>query len=358
MPPTSSHPTPDPRDPSRGLSDESASDEVQEMTEEEAKAVKTFSFQVSAGQKPNTKTLLRSDTQTPPAGPRRQREESLADPNFTPLAETPSSQLPTAAAVTSTARHPATRRASRKMTVAPARTLQRKRRGFPPSTISLALHGCLLVLLSIYTLVPPPQEEKLNFSTSTVAYEEIEEFQDLEIDPSEALEALDSELAAELSDPGAASFGDLSAESALADVAGDTALGDDSIGQLGNLLGDTGSGLADVGDSLGAAATASFFGTQVEGRRILYLLDNSGGMKGGKLETLIDELLKSVSSLQPQQEFYVIFYSDTIYPLFYPQPATDFVRATPKNREYLQAWLKRVELRTGNKIDAALEAAV
>jgi len=252
-----------------------------------------------------------------------------------------------------------TREASAKSIAAhPEPPIKRTRRGLPSSTISLIVHAAIIFLLSIYTLGLPPKEEELGLFTSTAAYEDVEDFQDLEIDPSEELDSLDTELSAELSDPGAAAFGDLSAESALADVSGDMALESDSLGDLGNLLGETGSGLADEGEGMGTAATASFFGTKVEGNRILYMLDNSGGMKGGKFETLVDELLKSVDSLQPKQQFYVIFYSDTVYPLFYPQPATDFVRGTEKNMRFLREWLDTVELCVGNSIDEALEAAL
>ena len=374
MPSDSSKPTSDPRDapvaaPEESPDDEMSSEKSDEMTTEEAKAVETFRFEASAGKK-----IWADDPQ--PAAPQRvsQSVESPESPSVASAqptslaAEQPPVKSPPSRVLKTDKRPEPQRQQPRPQHAAPLPTrskievegpqpVKRAKRGLPSSTISLIVHGLLILLLSLYTLGLPPKEEELGLFASTAAYEEVEDFQDLEIDPSEEMESLDSDLAAELSDPGAASFGDLSAESALADVSGDSALSSDTIGELGDLFGEAGSGSAEEGEGLGAA-TASFFGTKVEGRRILYLLDNSGGMKGGKLEALIEELLKSVASLQPRQEFYVIFYSDSIYPLFYPEPATEFVRATKKNREYLREWLNKVELRTGNKIDEALEAAV
>jgi len=141
-------------------------------------------------------------------------------------------------------------------------------------------------------------------------------------------------------------------------VSGDSALSSDDIGEFGNLFGDAGTGIATEGEGLGAAATASFFGTKVEGDRIVYVLDNSGGMQRGRLETLIDELLKSIESLMPKQKFYIIFYSDALYPLFYPDAPQNFVRANDRNKKLLRRWLDTVEFCEGNVVDEAIEAAL
>ena len=389
---SSSDPEPDPRDPQATDPNDSL---ARGFSAEEAKAVKTFSYEVSAGNRlklegtahavatpsgdsSKNKTeqpAKRPGAQTPNQMVLPERPGDLAQPsrksktkNLLAHGEsratsesnqgTRKAPLPEPAGDKITATQMVSKSWIRAIQAETKQPLKRTRRGLPSSTISLILHGLIIMILSVYTLGLPPQEEELALFTSTAAYEELEDFQDMEIDPSEELESLDNDLTSQLVDPGEASFGDLSAESMLADVSGDEALGSDSIGEFGNLFGDAGSGDSDADDGDGARATAIFFGTKIEGKRILYLLDNSGGMKDGKLETLIKELLLSVASLQPRQEFYVIFYSDTIYPLFFPQPATDFVRANKENHESLRNWLDKVELRTGNKIDEALNAAV
>jgi hypothetical protein len=231
--------------------------------------------------------------------------------------------------------------------------------------VSLGLHALLLLCLAFTTLVVFQEQEQLELYTTTAVYETVEEFQDLEIDPADELEALADDLAMELDEPAAATFAELSSESfldqpvhselTLNESTADQATG--SLGDVGQLFGENGSGMSEIGTGRGGAMV-KFFGTEIKARRILYMLDNSGGMlQGGKFEALIAELQASVSVLEAKQQFYVIFFSDTVYPLFYPQSVRRFMPATDKNRKQLQQWLDSVELCTGNAIDEALAAA-
>ncbi|MCH7751261.1 MAG: VWA domain-containing protein [Planctomycetes bacterium] len=230
-------------------------------------------------------------------------------------------------------------------------------RGRTPSwLVSLAVHAVILLLLSFFSLATFQQED-LGLWASTAPQEVVDEFAEFEIDPSLDLDSLDTESPLELEDPGMGSFGDLSAESQWSDVSSSTSLVSDNLGEWGSLFGKGGNGLSDLGAGSGGATT-SFFGTQVKANRILFMLDNSGGMgREGKFETLVDELLKTVDSMQPKQQFYVIFYSDTVYPLFHPRSESGFVRATEPNKRRLREWLRTVELCMGNAIDEAIAAA-
>jgi len=229
---------------------------------------------------------------------------------------------------------------------------------------SLSAHILLLICLAFSTLAVM-QEEELELYASPAVYETVEEFEDLEIDPAEQLDLLEEEL--NTPDPDTlANLGSETlieeptlseipiAESASAEVAS-------SLAELGQLFGDQGTGLSGMDDELGSGkggAMAKFFGTEIKARHILYMLDNSGGMrKGGKFEALVSELLTSVRALNPKQKFYVIFYSDTVYPLFFPYSVREFIRSTPKSQKKLAAWLDSVELCGGNAIDEALAAA-
>jgi hypothetical protein len=42
--------------------------------------------------------------------------------------------------------------------------------------------------------------------------------------------------------------------------------------------------------------------------------------------------------------FYVVFFSDTAYPLFHPSPAPGFVKATEENKALLKRWLRTLQL--------------
>jgi len=234
---------------------------------------------------------------------------------------------------------------------------QRGRRRVPSWTTSLALHGAVILLLSLYALPGLQKNEDFGLLASAAPVEEeVGEFQEIEIDSMEALESID--LAPEIFDPGAAALGELSIESTLFNASdNETTLPSDSLGDLGALFGESGSGLTDLSIGTSEGDTASFFGAKVQGKRILYMIDNSGSMQNGRMETVLLELRKSVESLDANQQFYVIFYSDTVYGLGHPQPAHGFLPANKQNKQRLQQWLETVELCGGNAIDEAIVAA-
>lgn len=240
--------------------------------------------------------------------------------------------------------------------------LRQSLRKMPSLGVSFFLHLVLLLLLSFYTLATLKSEADLWLHASVAPVKESVDFSEIEIVPTESLELVSesedfqTKLPAELIDADRAAFGELSIDSALVDVPSDTGASANGLGDLGMLFGEDGLGMADLG--MGQRGTvATFFGTRVEAKRILYMLDNSGSMQNGRLETMIFETIKSVGALTPKQHFYVIFYSDTVYPLFYPQPARQFVRATDKNKQRLRQWLGTVEMHSGNAVVKAIEAA-
>jgi hypothetical protein len=101
----------------------------------------------------------------------------------------------------------------------------------------------------------------------------------------------------------------------------------------------------------------NFFGTPARANRVVFLVDNSGSMKQGRMETTLLELVRSVESLGDKQEFYVVFYSDQAYPLFYPHSEMKAVAATRENKERLYRWLHTIELCTGGALLKAVEMA-
>ncbi len=241
------------------------------------------------------------------------------------------------------------------------RRVARESRGW---LTSLTAHIVVLAILALTSLVIP-QKEELELYAFAPAYEPVEDFEDFEIDPSEELDTLDEML----SEPDPAPLEDLLSdtlieEPAIAEAptnASPPAELSTDLSELSDLFGESAAGLTGMDSAVGegtGAGMAKFFGTEVKARRILYMLDNSGGMrKDGKFEALVSELKRSVSGLDAKQEFYVIFYSDTVYPLFYPQGVRKFVRSNDRNRKMLDRWLASVELCVGNAIDEALAAA-
>ncbi len=102
---------------------------------------------------------------------------------------------------------------------------------------------------------------------------------------------------------------------------------------------------------------ARFFGAKAAAERIVFVVDNSNSMSDGRFETALMEIAASVERLTPQQRFFVYFYSDAVYPLYYPESADDFQLATRDNRQRLKRWLGTVEMCTGGKVLDAMQAA-
>jgi hypothetical protein len=97
-----------------------------------------------------------------------------------------------------------------------------------------------------------------------------------------------------------------------------------------------------------APGFSTFFGTRSQGDRFVFIVDNSSSMKDGRLEAALAELGRSVDALGRRQSFYVIFVADQVYPMFFPDRASELAFATPENKELLRAWLGKVQLAGGN----------
>ncbi len=234
---------------------------------------------------------------------------------------------------------------------------KKRRRSAPPWAVSLGIHAAILSVLSLFTLATLEPDEFLVWSNAPVM-DDVEEFQELEIESQLDLEELETELPTELEDAGMAALGDVSADSVFSEISHSGPLSGESIGEWGSMFGDQGSGLADLGLGEGNALT-EFFGTKSKARNVVFVIDNTSSMASGGLETVIVEMMKTVESLDSKQRFYVYFFSDQVYPLFYPQPVSTLIRPTAANKKSLRRWLDTVEFCTGGvwQLTQALEAA-
>lgn len=232
------------------------------------------------------------------------------------------------------------------------------------------VHAAIAGLLSLITISQFQPKHEMDVVVAAEPLENID-FAGAEAKPLDDADEIAENFDAptdQLIDPGKPTLGmeagdglhsELTDEFALASAGlGGEATAPGGLGGMGGLFGDGTGGTSEFGSGLGAApATPQFFGAKIEGRRIVFVLDNSGSMQGGRLETVNAELERCVASLDPDQEFYVIFYSDMPYPLFYPDPVDRYVRPTPRNRELLRDWLATVELCLGDAVLDALNAA-
>ena len=338
-----------------GVNDEGAVDEA---------ALESFIVEVSAGKEATTKTasrraMRRSSKLAKGIMTLRDGEspESLPEPQYETTS--PSSRVDDRTAestnlVVSSEENPR------------GRNLKQRKKRSRYLSLNLLGHIAAIIGLSMFTLELPPKAKSLELSSAPLPYESEDSDLDLEID-SESLDELTEGLEVDFQEESLTEETDLASEllsdAAFAEL---SETSQTSSGEVAGLFG-SGMGLEGLGsdglDREGLASEvalepmATFFGEKIQGRRIVFLVDNSGGMNGGGLETLIDELLKTVNLLTPRQGFYVIFYSDIAYPMFYPRPARDFIRPTAQNKRQLAAWLDTVELCTGNAVDQGLAAA-
>lgn len=244
-----------------------------------------------------------------------------------------------------------------------------RRRAIPAWFASLSVHGTLIALLATLSIaaVEAPHELEMVFAPAPAEVEEVSFDEPLLEDPAAAVGAIVADdLPAQLIDPGEAAFGGFSAEGDLGtglDIPGDTGPagtpgGGGPLGEIGSMLGvEGGTGAGAFGSGLGGAPNAKFFGAEIAGRRIVFVLDNSGSMQGGRLETVIAELLNCLDRLRDDQEFYVIFHSDIVYPMLYPDPIDRYLRPTEANKQLVAEWLDTVELCLGDSVEEAIIAA-
>ncbi|TWT86319.1 hypothetical protein Mal64_38590 [Pseudobythopirellula maris] len=105
------------------------------------------------------------------------------------------------------------------------------------------------------------------------------------------------------------------------------------------------------------SGSVSFFGAESAADRVVYVIDNSGSMQRGRLETSLMELRRSIRQLSESQSFYVVVYSDQAYPMFFPDSTMEMLPATRPNQKKLIAWLGEVEMCMGGRLLDAMELA-
>ena len=212
-----------------------------------------------------------------------------------------------------------------------------------PFAASMILHVVAILVMALVIAVRPSQTKPVVSITASVSDDEtIDELMPLEIEHVEPPEMTDPAVDAS-ADAGAISFGDtVDAGAATVDVGDFGSAGD--LGDFGDLAGlEIGTGLGGEGDGPGAAANVEFFGAKSAGKTVVFVVDNSNSMGGGRFETALDALMRAVEGLGSNQRFYVIFYSDSAYGMFHPQAAPGLVAASADNKEKLRDWLYTVE---------------
>ncbi len=115
----------------------------------------------------------------------------------------------------------------------------------------------------------------------------------------------------------------------------------------------TGKGIIELAEN-----ETSFFGIKGQGKKFCFVVDNSKSMNGTRFRAALGELMYSIEKLQPDQVFYVVFFSDGAYPLFFPNIAPAMIPATAQNKAKFRAWLQFVEMGPATFGSAAMKIAL
>lgn len=108
----------------------------------------------------------------------------------------------------------------------------------------------------------------------------------------------------------------------------------------------------------GGPGKVSFFGAEAEAERIVFVVDNSGSMQHGRMQVTLLELAASIRRLSESQHFYVVFFSDQAYPMFFPKSVMETLPATQENKKAAMQWLRSVEMCLGGRLLDAMDFAI
>lgn len=108
---------------------------------------------------------------------------------------------------------------------------------------------------------------------------------------------------------------------------------------------------SDLQRKAGNGKNAQFFGIGATGRNFVFIVDSSGSMGGRRWKNATRELSESLTGLQPNQQFYVIFFDHQTHLMFQGRVKNfrksrplKMLSATEENVGRVNKWLKRIDL--------------
>ena len=115
------------------------------------------------------------------------------------------------------------------------------------------------------------------------------------------------------------------------------------------------------GHGVGDGSGTSFFGLDAAGQKFVFVVDASGSMRrpfAGPGKTLLGrvkmEILKCVTQMSPDQEFYIVFFNDHAIPM----PADELVKATPDAQRHYLYWMASAKAGGNTEPEKALSIAM
>ena len=220
--------------------------------------------------------------------------------------------------------------------------------GLPPWLVSTLVHIALILVLAVLTLTNVADNPmSLNVDTRTGMDEFTEitvlDFDELNIEQESLVESM---------------IGSEEEVAIFAQVTSPITLQTTQLSEFSDFNAGLGEMVEGLEPLVNATSTTSFFGAEQSAQKVVFVVDNSNSMRKGKFETALAELSKSIDELSPNQQFHVIFFSDTAYLMFHPRPVKKLVSATEKNKERLRDWLYSAEMCLKTKGEDAMNAAI
>jgi hypothetical protein len=115
------------------------------------------------------------------------------------------------------------------------------------------------------------------------------------------------------------------------------------------------------GNGVGDGSGTSFFGLDSTGKKFVFVVDASGSMRRpfeGPGNTLLGrvklELVRCVTQMSADQEFFIVFFNDDAIPM----PATELIKATPEAQKHFLYWMARTKAGGNTEPEAALRIAM
>ena len=123
--------------------------------------------------------------------------------------------------------------------------------------------------------------------------------------------------------------------------------------------GGAGEGKAGTADGAGendgkGKGRVTFFGKEVQANSVAFVIDASKSMTGTRFQRARKELVNALSKLEPHQNFFVVFYTNETYPMFFPDNTIALIPADQKNLGRVFSWIEQAQVQGGTQPQLAI----
>lgn len=120
-----------------------------------------------------------------------------------------------------------------------------------------------------------------------------------------------------------------------------------------------GTGKAGTADGAGendrqGQGRVTFFGKEVQANSVAFVIDASKSMSGTRFQRARTELLNALSKLKPDQRFFVVFYTNETYPMFFPDNTIELIPAEERNLRRVFNWIEQSQVQGGTQPQFAM----